>query len=97
MLCGELCNDEKMSDNQCTTFYFFGPSPKPPKTHHRQELLADTTFRPRTNADATSRMAVSKLKVVSDPGNYFATVEVSESVERPVRANPRRFQRSVSK
>eukprot|EP00903_Cladosiphon_okamuranus_P016343 g15071.t1 len=40
-----------------------------------QELLADTTFRPRINADAASRMAVSKLKVVSDPGNYIATVE----------------------
>ncbi|CAN0014617.1 unnamed protein product, partial [Ectocarpus sp. 13 AM-2016] len=40
-----------------------------------QELLADTTFRPRINADAASRMAVSKLKVVSDPDNYIATVE----------------------
>eukprot|EP00752_Nemacystus_decipiens_P018403 g16506.t1 len=40
-----------------------------------QELLADTTFRPRINADAASRMAVSKLKVVSDPGSYIATVE----------------------
>lgn len=35
----------------------------------------DTTFRPRINA--VSRMAVSKLKVLSDPGNYIATVEVS--------------------
>lgn len=54
----------------------------PPTTHNsypdtRQELLADTTFRPRINADAVSRMAVSKLKVVSDPGNYIATVEAS--------------------
>ncbi|CAM9320548.1 unnamed protein product [Ectocarpus sp. 12 AP-2014] len=40
-----------------------------------QELLADTTFRPRINADAASQMAVSKLKVVSDPDNYIATVE----------------------
>ncbi|CAM9171985.1 unnamed protein product, partial [Laminaria digitata] len=38
-----------------------------------QELLTDTTFRPRINA--ASRMAVSKLKVVSDPANYIATVE----------------------
>lgn len=43
-----------------------------------QELLADTTFRPRINA--ASSMAVSKLKVVSDPGNYIATVEVGPSV-----------------
>lgn len=42
-----------------------------------QELLADTTFRPRINA--ASGMAVSKLKVVSDPGNYIATVEVGPS------------------
>ncbi|CAN0110699.1 unnamed protein product, partial [Ectocarpus sp. 8 AP-2014] len=40
-----------------------------------QELLADTTFRPRINADVASRMAVSKLKVVSDPDNYIAAVE----------------------
>ena len=39
-----------------------------------QELLADSTFRPRINP--ASRMAESKLKVVSDPGNYIATVEV---------------------
>ncbi|CAM9090793.1 unnamed protein product, partial [Hapterophycus canaliculatus] len=40
-----------------------------------QELLADTTFRPRINADAASRMAVSKLKIVSDPDSYIANVE----------------------
>lgn len=43
----------------------------------KKELLADTTFRPRINVDAASRMAVSKLKIVSDPDSYVATVEVS--------------------
>lgn len=52
-----------------------------------QELLADTTFRPRINADAASRTAVSKLKVVSDPDNYIATVEVrSDYVPRLLRS-----------
>lgn len=41
-----------------------------------QELLADTTFRPRTNANAVSKLAESRLKVVSDPDSYIATVEV---------------------